>query len=52
MKEIIYNNDNLKEEDITETVIRTKALLINNDKILLANEDDILQFEMKLEYYG
>ena len=31
MKEIIYNHDNLKEEDINETVIRVKALLINSD---------------------
>lgn len=30
MKEIIYNHDNLKENDIDETVIRVKALLINS----------------------
>ncbi|MBQ9019018.1 MAG: NUDIX domain-containing protein [Bacilli bacterium] len=30
MKEIIYNHDNLKDEDIDEVVIRTKGLLINS----------------------
>ena len=34
MKEIIYNYDYLKEEDITELVIRTKALIINNKNII------------------
>lgn len=44
MKETIYNYDYLKEEDITEVVIRTKALIINNGNILLGNENDIYQF--------
>lgn len=44
MKEIIYNYDYLKEEDITETVIRTKALIIRNNKILIGDEDGIYQF--------
>lgn len=44
MKEIIYNYDYLKESDITETVIRTKALLIKNDDIILGNENNIFQF--------
>ncbi len=44
MKEIIHNNDNLLESEVTELVIRTKALVLNNDKLLLANENDILQF--------
>lgn len=44
MKEILHNEDGLREEDITELVIRTKALLLNKDDILLANEDDVLQF--------
>ncbi len=44
MKEIIYNYDYLNDEDITETVIRTKALIINNNNIILGNENDILQF--------
>ena len=44
MKEIIYNYDYLNDEDITEIVIRTKALIINNENILLGNENDIYQF--------
>ena len=44
LKEIIYNYDNLKEEDITETVIRMKALLINSDFIYIGNENGIFQF--------
>lgn len=32
MKEIIHNRDNLIEKDITEIVVRTKALIINNEK--------------------
>lgn len=44
MKEIIYNYDYLNNEDITEIVIRMKALIINNKNILLANENDIYQF--------
>lgn len=44
MKEIIYNYDYLNESDITETVIRAKALIINNDKILIGNENGLFQF--------
>lgn len=44
MKEIIYNYDYLNDEDITEVVIRAKALIINNDNIILGNENDIFQF--------
>ena len=44
MKEFIYNQDHLKEEDITETVVRTKALIINGQDILLGNENQIYQF--------
>ena len=44
MKETIYNYDYLNEEDITEVVIRTKALVINNDKILIGNENGVYQF--------
>lgn len=44
MKETIYNYDYLTEKDVTETVIRTKALIINNNKILIGNENDIYQF--------
>lgn len=44
MKEIIHNNDNLTDNDITELVIRTKALIINNGNILLGNSNNIYQF--------
>lgn len=44
MKEIIHNEDKLREEEITELVLRTKALLLNGENVLLANEDDVLQF--------
>ena len=44
MKETIYNYDYLTEKDITETVIRTKALIINNGNILIENENNVYQF--------
>ncbi len=45
MKTIICNNDNLYEEDITETVIRIKGLIINDeDKILIGDESGVYQF--------
>jgi len=44
MKEIVYNYDYLKDEDITEIVIRIKGLIINNKKIILGNENNIYQF--------
>lgn len=44
MKEIIHNNDNLNDNEITELVVRTKALILNGDNLLLANQDDVLQF--------
>ena len=44
MKEIIYNSNNLTEKDITEIVIRTKALIINNGIILIGNENNVYQF--------
>lgn len=44
MKEIIYNYDYLTDEDITEIVIRTKALIINDKNIILGNENNIYQF--------
>lgn len=44
MKEIIYNYDNLNEQDITETVIRIKVLIVNNDKILIGNGNNVYQF--------
>ena len=44
MKETIYNHDYLKNEDITEVVIRIKALIINDKNIILGNENNIYQF--------
>ena len=45
MKEIIYNRDNLKIEDIDDIVIRTKGLIINNkNEILLAYAHKSYQF--------
>ena len=41
MKEILYNNDNLKEEEINNIVRRAKAIIINsNDEILFAHTQD------------
>ena len=44
MKEIIHNDDNLEEKDITETVIRMKALIINTGIIYIGNENGVWQF--------
>ena len=45
MKTIIYNHDNLKKEEIDETVIRVKALIINsNNEILLGYAHKTYQF--------
>ncbi len=44
MKEIIYNDDNLLKSDITEVVVRTKALIINDNNIYLGYADNIYQF--------
>ncbi len=44
MKEIIHNEDNLKETNITEVVIRIKALIIIDNKILIANENGLFHF--------
>lgn len=44
MKETIYNYDYLKDEDITEVVIRTKGLIVNSKNIILGNENNIYQF--------
>lgn len=35
MMEIIYNSDNLTHEDITDVSVRTKALIIRDNEILL-----------------
>ena len=44
MKEIIYNNDNLKFSDITSRNVRVKVLLINNGKLLIGNEYGCFMF--------
>ena len=44
MKEVIYNRDNLTEEDINDVVVRIKVLLINDDKILIGNENSVFEF--------
>ncbi len=44
MKEVIYNYDDLTEEDITENVIRMKTLIINSNNIYIGNENGIFQF--------
>ena len=45
MKTIIYNNDNLTEKDVTETIIRVKILLTNsNNEILLGYSHNEYQF--------
>ena len=45
MKETIYNYDCLNEEDITEVIIRVKALIITSSKeILLGKSDSSYQF--------
>jgi 8-oxo-dGTP pyrophosphatase MutT (NUDIX family) len=44
MKEIIYNYDYLTDDEITEVVIRTKALIINKDNIYIGNESGVFQF--------
>ncbi len=45
MKEIFYNYDNLTKQDIDETIIRTKALIINdNNEITLGYCHKTYQF--------
>lgn len=44
MQEYVHNFDNLSEKDITETVIRVKALLIHKNNIILGYERGIYQF--------
>ena len=45
MKEVLINNDNLDISDIDEVVVRTKALIIDdNDNILLGYCNNIYQF--------
>lgn len=45
MREIVFNDYNLTENDIEKKVIRVKGLIINsNGKILLAHNNDTYQF--------
>lgn len=44
MKTLVYNKDNLLNEDINSLSIRVKALIINKDKLIIGNEDGIYQF--------
>lgn len=45
MKQIIFNNNNLTDNDIELKVVRVKALMINsNGKILLAHNNNTYQF--------
>ena len=45
MKEIIYNYDNLNNEEINKTIKRAKALIVNsNDEILFGYADKTYQF--------
>ena len=44
MKEVIYNRDNLRDEDVNNLVVRIKVLLINNGKILIGNENSVFEF--------
>lgn len=41
MKKIIYNDDQLSEEEITEEVIRCKALIIKDNKLLILNSNSV-----------
>lgn len=45
MKEIIYNDNNIKDEDIHEWVKRAKVLVVNSkNEILIAHTDDSYYF--------
>lgn len=44
MKVIIHNKDNLLDSEITEVVVRVKALIIKGTNILIANASNVLQF--------
>ena len=41
MKDIIINDFDLKEEDVTKTVYKARGLLLDNNKILIANYRNI-----------
>lgn len=45
MKRVIYNEDNLKNSDIDEKVVRVKGIFINsNNEVLLSCCEDLYQF--------
>jgi len=44
MKEIINNKNNLEESVINNIEVRIKALIINNGKLMLGNEEGCFQF--------
>lgn len=45
MKKVIYNYDNLKENEVDEVVIRCKGLIVNdNNEIMLGYSHDTYQF--------
>ena len=44
MKEIIYNPNHLEEKDVTDYVTRIKALIINDNNILIADQNGGFQF--------
>lgn len=45
MKEVIYNDDNLKDEDMDEVIVRTKGLIINSkNEISLGYSHGTYQF--------
>ncbi len=44
MKNVVYNNDNISDKEVTELVVRAKGLLISNGYLLPGNEDGTLQF--------
>lgn len=45
MKKVLFNQDNLKEKDIDETVIRTKGIIVNEyDELLLGYSNKTYQF--------
>ena len=44
MKEIIYNPNHLEEKDVTDYVTRIKALIINDNNILIADQGGAFQF--------
>lgn len=45
MKEVVYNHDNIKDENVDEIVTRVKAVIINsNNQLMLGYCDNTYQF--------